>query len=119
MTEAEAIVYVALITAVVAPVVLSLVQSMKAGRGVKEAKVAAGAAVSVAADALESTAGLHERIGTPNGEGNVVQMLTKVLEGQATFLAQQAGQDRRLASLEHRGIDIERRVIALEQRSNA
>lgn len=42
---------------------------------------------------------IEDKLGVPNGHGNVVQMLTTLLDGQT-------GQDRRLASIEsrlHRG----------------
>jgi hypothetical protein len=42
-------------------------------------------------------------VGTPNGNGDVVQMLTQLLNGQA-------GQDRRLADLEHRMASVETTV---------
>lgn len=39
-------------------------------------------------------------IGSPNGQGNVTQMLERVLDGLSDVVAGQAGQDRRLANLE-------------------
>jgi hypothetical protein len=49
------------------------------------------------------------RIGEPNGEGNVVQMLERILHGQT-------GQDVRLARLEHRANETVELVAGLEDR---
>ncbi len=48
-----------------------------------------------------------EAIGTPNGQGNVVQMLERILSGQA-------GQDRRIARLEERQHNHEVRIATVE-----
>lgn len=71
------------------------------------AAIAAGvAAVGGVAAAYAANIARREvanRIGTPNGDGNVVQMLTTLLNGQA-------GQDARIARLEgiamQQGIDL-------------
>jgi hypothetical protein len=46
---------------------------------------------------------LRHRVGTPNGHGNVVQMLETLLNGQA-------GLDNRLAALEARSVKTDERV---------
>lgn len=60
----------------------------------------------------------QDAIGTPNGEGNVVQMLERLLNGQTA-------QDTRLARLEARHIEsserlqrIESRLVSLETPTN-
>jgi hypothetical protein len=53
---------------------------------------------------------LEQRVGTPNGKGNVVEMLERLLTGQT-------GQDNRLARIEARQIDHEARIRAIEARN--
>lgn len=75
-------------------------------------------AAARAASTAEDTAGdMADRIGTPNGHRDVVQMLETILAGQA-------GQDRRLARLEERAnttVELIRslfeRVAELERRN--
>ncbi len=50
-----------------------------------------------------------DAIGTPNGQGNVVQMLERILAGQT-------GQDNRLANLEAHQHDHEIRLAGIEGR---
>ena len=85
MTEAEALVYVALIGAIVTPIVTGAL----ARRGTKRE--------------------LEHRVGTPNGHGNVVEMLTSLLTGQAD-------QDNRIAKLERGHLDHESRIRSIEAR---
>lgn len=85
MTEAEALVYVALIGAIVAPAA-SMVLTR---RGTKRE--------------------LEQRVGTPNGHGNVVEMLERLVTGQA-------GQDNRIAKLERGQLDHESRIRSIEAR---
>lgn len=85
MTQAEAAVWVALVGAVVTPVVTSVV----ARRGTKRE--------------------LEQRVGTPNGHGNVVEMFERLVTGQA-------GQDNRLAKLERGQLDHEGRIRSIEAR---
>ncbi len=69
-------------------------------RGTKEARVAADTARHTAADAASTAADAANRIGKVNGEGNVIQMLERVLDSNQRILAGQVGQDNRIASLE-------------------
>lgn len=79
----------------------------------------ASSAADRAASTAETSADvMAERIGTPNGEGNVVQMLERILRGQT-------GQDSRLARLEERANHtvevvgrLEHRLDELERRRN-
>ena len=66
--------------------------------------VAAIAAVGgvAAAYAANAARDVRDRIGTPNGQGNVVEMMERLLAGQA-------GQDNRIARLE--GNDIQRGIV--------
>ena len=52
---------------------------------------------------------MRQTIGTPNGQGNVVEMLEWLLEGQA-------GQDRRLADIETRQNNAEGRLNHIDDR---
>lgn len=52
---------------------------------------------------------MHQTIGTPNGQGNVVEMLERLLEDQA-------GQDRRLADIETRQNNAEGRLNHIDDR---
>lgn len=52
---------------------------------------------------------MRQTIGTPNGQGNVVEMLEWLLEGQA-------GQDRRLADIETRQNNAEGRLNHIDWR---
>lgn len=52
---------------------------------------------------------MNDRIGEPNGSGNVVQMLETVIAGQTT-------QDVRLSGLESRTAAVEQRVGQVEHR---
>ena len=52
---------------------------------------------------------MRQTIGTPNGQGNVVEMLELLLEGQA-------GQDRRLADIETRQNNAEGRLNHIDDR---
>ena len=52
---------------------------------------------------------MHQTIGTPNGQGNVVEMLERLLEDQA-------GQDRRLADIETRQNNTEGRLNHIDDR---
>lgn len=52
---------------------------------------------------------LGNRVGDPNGQGTVVQMLERLLDGQT-------GQDKRLARIESRLLDHEARIRSLESR---
>ena len=52
---------------------------------------------------------MRQMIGTPNGQGNVVEILERLLEGQA-------GQDRRLADIETRQNNAERRLNHIDAR---
>ena len=52
---------------------------------------------------------MRQTIGTPNGQGNVVEMLELLLEGQA-------GQDRRLADIETRQNNTEGRLNHIDDR---
>ena len=52
---------------------------------------------------------MHQTIGTPNGQGNVVEMLERLLEDQA-------GQDRRLADIETRQNNAEGRLNHIDWR---
>jgi len=70
----------------------------------RHARRRAAVAVAVAVDTAQET---QDRIGTPNGQGNVVQMLERVLATQAELLGTtaellggQAAQDRRIAGVE-------------------
>ena len=85
MTDAEALVYVALIGAIVTPIVTGAL----ARRGTKRE--------------------LENRVGTPNGHGNVVEMLERLVTGQA-------GQDNRLARLERGQLEHESRIRSIEAR---
>lgn len=51
---------------------------------------------------------LSERVGTPNGQGNIVQMLERILRGQT-------GQDLRLAKLEEGQANHAQRLHLIEQ----
>lgn len=57
--------------------------------------VAIVALVGTVTTAMVTREQVRHRIGTPNGQGNVIEMLERLLAGQT-------GQDARLASLEHR-----------------
>lgn len=85
-------VLVAVITSIASPIVVGLL----ARRGAKRT-----------ADALTET--LDAKVGTPNGKGNVVQMLERLLNGQT-------GQDSRIAVLETHDLDHEFRIRAIEAR---
>lgn len=86
-----------------------------------EVQVAAVGAVGVAtASALaaipgvlakRSSARLEDKLGEPNGKGNVVQMLERLLSGQT-------GQDNRLARIESRQHDHETRLSVVEARTS-
>ena len=52
---------------------------------------------------------MRQTIGTPNGQGNVVEMLERLLEDQA-------GQDRRLADIETRQNNAEGRLNHIDDR---
>ncbi len=71
-------------------------------RGAKEARDAADTARHTAADAAS-------RIGEPNGHGNVVEMLERILAGQV-------GQDNRIARLEGGQHEIRQDVARLTGR---
>jgi hypothetical protein len=88
MSEAEAIVYVALIGAVVTPIVTGAL----ARRGTKRE--------------------LEHRVGTPNGRGNVVEMLETLL-AQGDRLARLERHDMRR---ERQAVDHEARLRAIELR---
>lgn len=78
--------------------------------------------------ALISSRKVSDKIGTPNGRGNVVEMIERsldqqalLMDGQAAMLAAGAAQDQRLATIEQRltaGDDhlhgIDRRLDRLE-----
>lgn len=93
MSDAEALVYVALIGAIVSPFVTGALQR----RGTKRE--------------------LEQRVGTPNGHGNLVEMSERMLDGQAR-------QDDRIARLERHDLrrqrvdlDHEGRIAALEAKT--
>ena len=71
--------------------------------------VAATAAVAGVDAAYEANAArdVRDRIGTPNGQGNVVEMMERLLAGQA-------GQDNRIARLEASDAAHDERIRKLE-----
>lgn len=94
---------------------VAIVVAIVAAAGSVGAAWAANAARRQVGHAAED---LRDRIGEPNGKGNVVQMLTTLLNGQA-------GQDNRIARLEgvqvQHGIDIaalQQRLHVLERRGD-
>lgn len=94
-----------------AAVVLALTDGQWAAVGaVVVASIAAVASIITALISLRAKKSTDEKIGTPNGKGNVVEMLESALRGQALILEGQTGQDNRLAS-------IERRLGAVEERN--
>lgn len=66
------------------------------------ASIAALASVVNALISLAAKKSTEDKLGTPNGKGNVVEMLESALRGQALILEGQTGQDNRLASIERR-----------------
>ena len=76
--------------------------------GIVVAIVMALGSVSVALIGLVGIR-MHQTIGTPNGQGNVVEMLERLLEDQA-------GQDRRLADIETRQNNAEGRLNHIDDR---
>lgn len=66
------------------------------------AAIAAVGGVAAAYAANAARRDVLDRIGTPNGQGNVVEMMERLLAGQA-------GQDNRIARLE--GNDIQRGIV--------
>lgn len=67
----------------------------------------------------ERTDEIADRIGDPNGAGNVVQMLSTLLEVSGSLQRGQAGQDRRIAALEARQHETVVRVDRLAGRVDA
>lgn len=65
------------------------------------AAIAAFGGVAAAYAANAARRDVRDRIGTPNGQGNVVEMMERLLAGQA-------GQDNRIARLE--GNDLQRSI---------
>ncbi|MCB1272265.1 MAG: hypothetical protein KDB31_12630 [Microthrixaceae bacterium] len=76
--------------------------------GIVVAIVMALGSVSVALIGLVGIR-MRQTIGTPNGQGNVVEMLERLLEDQA-------GQDRRLADIETRQNNAEGRLNHIDDR---
>lgn len=77
--------------------------------------LAAIASVSSALIGLAAKKSTEEKIGTPNGHGNLVQMLESALLGQATLLEGQTGQDARLAVIEQRQTEQAGRLAQVER----
>jgi hypothetical protein len=72
--------------------------------------------------ARKASNNLADRVGQPNGRGNVMQILHQLLDGQARQDERQARSDERLAAAEQQGIKLtadmgrlEGRVTALER----
>ena len=78
------------------------------------ASIAAVASITTALISLATKKSTEEKIGTPNGQGNLVQMLESSLRGQALLLEGQTGQDERLAVIEARQIRQAERLSAIE-----
>lgn len=59
---------------------------------------------------------IERRLGTPNGAGNVTEMLTSVYHSVGQLLDGQTGQDTRLAKIDTRLAEGELRFAAMEAR---
>lgn len=70
--------------------------------------VAALIGLSTKRSADEAKISTEQRIGTPNGHGNLVQMMERLLHGQT-------GQDERIAVIEGRQMDQAQRLTAIEE----
>jgi hypothetical protein len=110
-------VIVALIVALSSSPLVTALAGRRTRRDAREAKEAAGSARVVASAALSTSTDALEAIGHPNGHGTAMEMLGQILEGQASIVTGQAGQDRRLAALERTSNNHEGRISGLERRS--
>lgn len=71
------------------------------------ALIAAVASVVAALIGLATKKSTEDKLGTPNGHGNIVQMMERLLAGQT-------GQDERLAVIEARQVRQAERLSAIE-----
>lgn len=71
------------------------------------ASIAALASIVNALISLATKKSTEDKLGTPNGHGNIVQMMERLLAGQT-------GQDERLAVIEQRQVRQAERLSAIE-----